>query len=92
MRFTLSVLLLLIYLSHQSVIELDLNRKPSSKRSLLANSRDVNMTNAQDMQYYVTLYIGSKRQAMTFIIDSGSSWLWVPSVSCTQCKKATAFN
>jgi hypothetical protein len=44
------------------------------------------------MQYYVTLYIGAKRQAMTFVVDSGSSWLWVPSVACSQCKKATAFN
>ena len=35
-----------------------------------------------DFQYKGTLYMGSQKQAMTFIFDTGSSWLWIPSDAC----------
>ena len=52
-----------------------------------------NLNNLQDMQYSITLYIGSMAKQMTFIVDTGSSWLWVPSTACTSCSNsANAFN
>ena len=34
------------------------------------------------------MYLGSQRQEMSFILDTGSSWLWVPGEACpnpSQC-------
>jgi len=51
-----------------------------------------NLNNLQDMQYSITLYVGSAKKQMTFIIDTGSSWLWIPSSTCSGCtNKAKAF-
>lgn len=49
--------------------------------------REQNVTNSADSQYYTTLYLGSQKTALTFTLDTGSSWFWVPSVTCTTCKK-----
>ena len=36
------------------------------------------MTNYGNNQYYSTLYIGDSQKTMTFIYDTGSTYLWVP--------------
>ena len=41
------------------------------------------MTNYNNLQYYSTLYIGDAQKAMTFIFDTGSTYLWVPLSNCS---------
>jgi len=36
------------------------------------------MTNYANLQYYATLYIGDSQKEMTFIWDTGSTFLWFP--------------
>lgn len=35
--------------------------------------------------YYMPLYMGSNRQPLNFLVDSGSAWLWVSSNECGKC-------
>lgn len=44
---------------------------------LNANIR-VGLINFKELQYYGPLYIGSHRQKLNFVYDTGSSWLWFP--------------
>jgi len=47
----------------------------------------VSLTDVQDSEYYGEVLIGSPPQKFQVIYDTGSSNLWVPSKSCTNCKK-----
>lgn len=44
---------------------------------LNANVR-VGLTNFKELQYYGPLYLGSQREKLNFVYDTGSSWLWFP--------------
>jgi hypothetical protein len=46
------------------------------------------MENYFNLQYFASLYIGTGEQMLTFIYDTGSSYLWVPLNNCT-CSYAT---
>eukprot|EP00343_Euplotes_focardii_P002800 CAMPEP_0205805516 /NCGR_PEP_ID=MMETSP0205-20121125/8772_1 /ASSEMBLY_ACC=CAM_ASM_000278 /TAXON_ID=36767 /ORGANISM="Euplotes focardii, Strain TN1" /LENGTH=333 /DNA_ID=CAMNT_0053076877 /DNA_START=61 /DNA_END=1063 /DNA_ORIENTATION=- len=59
------------------------NGELNNKRYLKAITKDI--TNFKDLQYYGTLYIGSMRHKMTFIYDTGSSWVWLPTSLCETC-------
>jgi cathepsin D len=47
------------------------------------------LTDVQDSEYFGEVEIGSPPQKFTVIYDSGSSNLWVPSKSCTNCKSGS---
>merc|ERR1711939_696490 len=53
----------------------------------VATTPTVPLTDVQDSEYFGTVELGSPAQSFTVIYDTGSSNLWVPSKSCTNCKK-----
>merc|ERR1719159_2385725 len=49
----------------------------------------ISLTDLQDSEYYGEVDIGSPAQKFQVIYDTGSSNLWVPSKSCTNCKQGS---
>jgi len=40
--------------------------------------------NVYNYQYYATLFVGTHFQEMSFIIDTGSAWTWLPNEDCPE--------
>lgn len=52
-----------------------------------ASPPSVPLTDLEDAEYYGEVFIGSPAQRFTVIYDTGSSNLWVPGKTCTNCRK-----
>lgn len=82
----------------ERVLNMTKSLKLSELKPFLTDDKEIekDIINYEDVQYYSDLYIGSKMEKFTFIFDTGSEWLWVPSNLCTNCrdsaKKYTASN
>lgn len=51
-----------------------------------------NIFNFQDLQYFATLYIGENQKEMTFIYDTGSTYLWFPTTGCNDCHTTNLYD
>jgi hypothetical protein len=59
------------------------SRAYRSARSSLAGTYNEQLTDLYATEYYGVIQIGTPPQIFTTIMDTGSSNLWVPSISCT---------
>ena len=50
------------------------------------------LQNYKNNQYYAKLWIGSQKQELQFIFDTGSPWFWAPTVDCLLCHEADKFD
>jgi hypothetical protein len=63
---------------------LSFSRIPTIKTFTSSSSSTIlKVSNYYNLQYYTSIDIGTPGQASSLIIDTGSSWTWVPSTNCT---------
>jgi|ERR1711935_19846 len=100
---SMRVLVLLTLLgAAAAIISVPLTHKPKTIAQLRASSerravrfgaiKDTNdpaipLTDVEDSEYYGEVELGTPPQKFKVIYDTGSSNLWVPSKTCTNCKK-----
>lgn len=76
------------------MISFELERRASSeseRRMLERFKGNLPIANYFDKQYYLTLYFGSSREPVTLIVDTGSSWTWLPREDCKGCPKIPSY-
>lgn len=82
MNVVVLVLTLLQVRAHNS-FTVPLEKRPrKTKHRQLAFEYEVDLINQFNFQYLTQLWVGSHLQKMTFIIDTGSQWTWIPSADC----------
>ena len=80
-----------ILLTEQHMDDLEHGKVPESMKDIY-NTEKVNLTNVQDVQYYGPIKIGSQRQELSVIYDTGSPWLWIPHPDCKGCPTNNSFD
>ena len=87
-EFLLLGLLVSLAAASNKVIRLDLERieLPETTRRdtrLLAGAVQISpISNFQNAQYSTTVYVGSARQPLNLLIDTGSALTWLKSPTC----------
>ena len=67
-------------------IPLELSQKSDSSQEDSAVARYYNI------QYSAIFQVGTPPQPMSLSLDTGSSWIWIPSISCKCHQSKNAFN
>lgn len=80
---------ILLILVVESKISLELKSKPRAPTPVYFSSNRLDteykseaVTNYYNLQYYIDISVGTPGQVLTAVIDTGSSWLWIPSTVC----------
>ena len=58
----------------------------------LFSSYKIPTMNYENLQYYITLDFGTPAQSFSLVLDTGSSWTWIPSIDCTSCNVSSKFD
>lgn len=65
---------------------------PSSSPNLAYYHTDIQpITNFDNTHYIAQIYIGSPPQPFNLLVDTSSSWLWVPDSTCFHCPQSNKF-
>ena len=48
-------------------------------------TQKIELTNMLDFQYYGYINVGSHNSRFKVLFDTGSSWIWLPSIQCDAC-------
>ena len=64
-----------------------ISEEEMGKRGLTEINKTID--NYYNLQYYSTLYLGTNKQELTFIYDTGSTTLWAPIANCSTCPSSS---
>lgn len=62
---------------------------------MISDDADVivkNLDDFQDVQLFTEMYVGSEKQGLEVIFDTGSNWFWVQSSDCENCPADDSFD
>lgn len=61
-------------------------------QATVSSFKNMRLKNFRDLQYAGTLMIGSKKQTFQVIFDTGSDWIFIPSLGCKTCITSQYFS
>ncbi|CEF70266.1 Aspartic peptidase family and Aspartic peptidase domain-containing protein [Strongyloides ratti] len=73
------------YMKQKNLMQLNYKDQILNSVSQLVNDYD-------DMAYFGNISIGTPPQYFSLILDTGSSNLWIPDITCTECNRKHKFN
>lgn len=83
--------MIILLLSVAAALQVPLHhiKKPLNLKA--GDSKSVEIGNYYNEVYYLTLYVGSNSSEFYVMIDTGSSYLWLPDIKCSSCENADNF-